>query len=95
MHKLHVDRLKIDKSFIDILEEKPEIVSTIIHVAKGLHLQIIAEGVETKRQVELLQHLGCHEIQGFVYSKPLPIKDYELLLWKKLQLEKDLVLDTE
>lgn len=80
LHKLNVDRLKIDKSFIDISNQRTEIISTIINVANGLNLKVIAEGVETEEQVELLRSLGCNEVQGFFYSKPIPAEEYKTLL---------------
>ncbi|QCJ41888.1 EAL domain-containing protein [Bacillus sp. S3] len=75
-----IDCLKIDQSFIrDILKNHKDaaITSTIIHLGKSLCLEVIAEGVETKKQVEFLSHAGCHKIQGFYYSKPIPIEEVE------------------
>ncbi|MFJ7728874.1 EAL domain-containing protein [Neobacillus sp. NPDC097160] len=75
-----IDVLKIDQSFIrDILADKKDaaITSTIIHLGKSLGLEVIAEGVENKKQVEFLANAGCHKIQGFYYSRPLPVKELE------------------
>lgn len=72
---LPVDRLKIDKSFVqDIVNEKSDltIISTIISMARFLHLEVIAEGVETIFQKEMLQRQYCTQIQGYLISKPLP-----------------------
>ncbi|MBM6619640.1 EAL domain-containing protein [Bacillus suaedaesalsae] len=80
LYKLHVDRLKIDKLFIDICLENAEIVATIIAMAGSLHLKVIAEGVETEEQLRVLKELGCKEVQGFYFSKPLPSDEYEKLL---------------
>lgn len=80
LYKLHVDRLKIDKLFIDICTENSEIVSTIIAMAGSLHLKVIAEGVETEEQLKVLKELGCKEVQGFYFSKPLPNNEFEKLL---------------
>lgn len=75
-----IDVLKIDQSFIrDILADKKDaaITSTIIHLGKSLGLEVIAEGVENKKQVEFLANAGCHKIQGFYYSRPLPVEELE------------------
>ncbi|GGF34352.1 hypothetical protein GCM10010954_36830 [Halobacillus andaensis] len=69
-----VDTLKIDKTFIDELPENPNnaaITNTIITLANSLQLDVIAEGVEKKEQVEYLNAHGCHLIQGYYFSKPL------------------------
>lgn len=71
-----VDKLKIDKSFVDDLEEKQEsraIVQTIIDLAHHLQLDVVAEGVETEAQFEMLRDYGCEEIQGYLVSKPMPV----------------------
>ena len=71
---LPIDRLKIDKSFIsDITQDKGSaaIVKAITQLAHGINLDVIAEGVETPMQVNLINSLGCHEAQGYLYSKPL------------------------
>jgi EAL domain-containing protein (putative c-di-GMP-specific phosphodiesterase class I) len=75
-----IDVLKIDQSFIrDIPFDKKDaaITSTIIHLGKSLGLEVIAEGVESKNQVEFLLDAGCNKIQGYYYSKPLPVKELE------------------
>lgn len=63
----------------DIVEDPDDkaIVKAIINVAKGLGLRTIAEGVETKEQLEFLQENGCDEIQGFHYSKPITADQFE------------------
>ncbi|MBO0962643.1 EAL domain-containing protein [Neobacillus sp. MM2021_6] len=75
-----IDVLKIDQSFIrDILIDQKDaaITTTIIHLGNSLDLEVIAEGVENKDQVEFLANAGCHKIQGFFYSKPLPVEKLE------------------
>ncbi|WP_345993887.1 EAL domain-containing protein [Sulfurimonas sp. HSL-1716] len=82
LKRLPVDKLKIDKSFVDDLpndEEDCAISKAIIALAKSLNLKIVAEGVERKEQKEFLLENGCDLIQGYYYSKPLPKKDVEVL----------------
>jgi diguanylate cyclase (GGDEF)-like protein/PAS domain S-box-containing protein len=77
------DKLKIDKSFIDNLTSEKEdqvIVSATITMAKKLGLKVIAEGVETIEQANLLKIFGCDTIQGYLYSRPLVPNDMEKLL---------------
>jgi len=78
--KFPIDVLKIDQSFIrdiHVDEKDAAITSTIIHLGKSLGLEVIAEGVENEEQVELLSNANCHKIQGFYYSKPLPVDELE------------------
>ncbi|HRA62379.1 MAG TPA: EAL domain-containing protein, partial [Burkholderiaceae bacterium] len=78
--KLPVDTLKIDRSFIVDMTDGPEglaLVSTIIHLAHSLRLKVVAEGVETQEQTRLLRLLKCDEMQGFLFSKPVPGEDFE------------------
>ncbi len=73
--KLPVDTLKIDRSFIIDMTARPEglaLVSTIIDLAHSLKLKVVAEGVETDEQSRLLRLLNCDEMQGFLFSKPVP-----------------------
>jgi diguanylate cyclase (GGDEF)-like protein/PAS domain S-box-containing protein len=73
--KLPVNAVKIDRSFIFTMDELPEsmtIVSTIITLAHSMNFKVVAEGVETEEQAKLLTLLKCDEMQGFLFSKPLP-----------------------
>lgn len=73
--RLPIDALKIDRSFISTITERQddvEIVSAIISMAQALGLSTIAEGVETQPQCDLLRTLGCHQIQGYFISRPVP-----------------------
>lgn len=77
IHRLPIHTLKVDQSFVrDIRsgEDGACIVNAIVAMAKGLQLQIIAEGVETESQLQYLRDLGCHQVQGFFYgpARPLP-----------------------
>ena len=78
--KLPVDTLKIDRSFVIDMTAGPEglaLVSTIIDLAHSLKLKVVAEGVETEEQSRLLRLLSCDEMQGFLFSKPLPSEIFE------------------
>ncbi|WP_019568962.1 bifunctional diguanylate cyclase/phosphodiesterase [Thioalkalivibrio sp. ALMg13-2] len=80
---LPLDTLKIDKSFIDDLthdSRSAQLVDGIIHIAHGLGLQVVAEGVEHEAQRALLQESGCDVIQGYLFSRPLPAEDALALL---------------
>jgi len=75
LRKLPIDELKIDKSFVDEMFEDDaaqKMVQNIIAIGKNFGMHIVAEGVETKEQKELLTTFGCDRFQGFYFSKPLP-----------------------
>ena len=83
LKRLPLDELKIDKSFIkDILHNTYDsfIVETIINMAKNLGHSVIAEGVEMPRQKTLLQRMGCHRFQGYLFSRPVPLPEFEAAL---------------
>lgn len=79
LKKLPVQTLKIDKSFIRDITRGPEdgaIVGAVIAMAGKLKMTVIAEGVETKEQMEHLRSLGCNEMQGYLFSKPIPADEF-------------------
>ncbi|HWM30135.1 MAG TPA: EAL domain-containing protein [Methyloceanibacter sp.] len=81
--QLPVESLKIDRSFIMRMEEDPNamtLVSTIISLAHSLRLKVVAEGVETEGQAKLLSLLRCDEMQGYLFSKPVPPEQLVTLL---------------
>lgn len=83
LHKIPLDRLKIDRSFIKYINSNADhevIVCAIIAMAKQLHLQVIAEGVETVDQLNLLKHYDCGDVQGFYFSEPLDAEKFENFL---------------
>lgn len=76
-------RLKIDRSFVRDIIHNPDdmaIAKIIIDMAHTLKMQVTAEGVEDQEQLALLKSFGCHEMQGFLFSKPVPADQAELLL---------------
>ncbi|MCR4638795.1 bifunctional diguanylate cyclase/phosphodiesterase [Ruminococcus sp.] len=88
---LPIDALKLDMKFIRTICEKPKsarLVGIMIDIARLLEVPVIAEGVETKEQMELLKKLGCDIIQGYYFSKPLPPEEFGTLIEKELK-EKD------
>lgn len=79
LNVMHFDILKLDKSLIDYIgDEKGEkLLYYTIKLAKSLGMEITAEGVEHQEQVVFLQRLKCNDIQGFYFSRPLPLEDYQ------------------
>jgi EAL domain-containing protein (putative c-di-GMP-specific phosphodiesterase class I) len=80
---LPVDSLKIARSFIHHLTTDPQMeiaVSSMLILARAFRLGIVAEGVETQEQFDLLVTLGCKQTQGFLHSPPLPMDRFESLL---------------
>jgi diguanylate cyclase (GGDEF)-like protein/PAS domain S-box-containing protein len=78
--KLPVDTVKVDRSFVVDMTTGPSglsLMSTIISLAHSLNLKVVAEGVETDEQSRLLRLLGCDEMQGFLFSKPVPSEIFE------------------
>ena len=78
--KLPLDVLKIDRSFIVGMTASPQglsLVATIINLAHSLKLTVVAEGVETEEQLRLLRLLGCDEMQGYLFSRPMPSEIFE------------------
>ncbi|WP_244279452.1 sensor domain-containing protein [Leptospira brenneri] len=79
LKKINADVLKIDRSFVidlELNEDDRAICKAIINMAHSLGMEVIAEGVENSVQRDLLHDLGCHMIQGYLYSKPLPAEDF-------------------
>lgn len=79
LKKINADVLKIDRSFVidlELNEDDRAICKAIINMAHSLGMEVIAEGVENHAQRDLLHDLGCHMIQGYLYSKPLPALDF-------------------
>ena len=84
---LEVDAIKLDRAFFssENMENEKEniIIKSVLDMAKALHMTTIAEGVETLGQTRFLQNTTCDLIQGFFFSKPVPIKEFEELMNKE------------
>jgi len=86
LKKLPIDQVKIDKSFVHDISSNPDdavIIQTIIAMTKKMGMSVIAEGVETELQRELLESSDCLFFQGYLFSKPVPIEEFEILLTAK------------
>jgi len=81
LKQIPFDTLKIDKSFINDLSNKKDqsFVNMIVTIADELGLEVVAEGVEDMTQLKYLQQMKCSQYQGFICSKPLPVKEFETL----------------
>jgi EAL domain-containing protein (putative c-di-GMP-specific phosphodiesterase class I) len=80
---LPLDQIKIDQSFVRDIATDPNdavMVKTIIGMAQNFRLNVIAEGVETEEQLAFLKNNGCMAYQGYLFSKPVPIEEFEKLL---------------
>ena len=87
---LPIDVLKIDKTFVNDVTQNPDdaaLVTAVITLAHNLRLKVVAEGVETDEQLNLLRLLRCDEWQGYLFSKPLPVAAFELLLGERLVMQ--------
>ena len=84
-----IDVLKMDMKFVRNIEQSETdmlLVKLIIDIARYLNLEVVAEGVETDKQLSLLQDAGCNLVQGFYFSKPLPPEEFEKLIEKELEI---------
>jgi EAL domain-containing protein (putative c-di-GMP-specific phosphodiesterase class I) len=83
LNRMPLDQLKIDQSFVRNVLGSPNdaaIARTIIALAQSLHLEVIAEGVETAAQRDFLAAAGCRAYQGYYFSRPLPLLAFDALL---------------
>lgn len=77
---IRIDVLKIDKKIFDDLEQSKRariIIESIVQMCKKLQIKTVAEGIETKKQVEFLKQIGCDVIQGYYFAKPMPVEEFE------------------
>ena len=90
LQRLPFDTVKIDRSFVKELGasgESLEIVKTIVDLARSLQMEVVAEGVETKDQLEYLEDLSCEVVQGFYFSKPITGERTQLLMKERADLQ--------
>jgi diguanylate cyclase len=83
LRRFPIDKLKIDRCFVEQMTRRPEdasIVQAIISLAHSLHLKVIAEGVETAEQLQLLSELGCDQYQGYYFSRAVPSAQFVTLI---------------
>jgi diguanylate cyclase (GGDEF)-like protein len=83
LRRFPLDKLKIDQSFVRNLstdEHDATIAHTVILLGQSLKLTVIAEGVETREQIDILRRLGCQEMQGYYFSRPVPATDINVIL---------------
>jgi len=88
LYRLPVDTLKIDRSFVQLMLADPdslEIIRSILLLARGLGMNVVAEGPETAAQVQQLQALGCEYSQGYFFAEPMPAEDAGQLLARRWQ----------
>ena len=82
--RLPVDTVKIDRSFVSMLGASPEtvaLVSNMIQLSHALDFSVVAEGVETEAEADLLRARGCDELQGYLLGRPLALRDFATLVW--------------
>ena len=80
LSSLPFDGLKMDGQFIQeslATERSSKLIRSIIDLARSINIHIVAEGVETKKQLNLLEEMDCHNVQGFYFTHPLPSKEYK------------------
>ena len=82
LNELSIDLLKLDKSFIDKIDEENSkmLVDGVIDISHRLGLEVVAEGVENKEQLDILKELSCDYIQGYYFYRPMSKKDIEMVL---------------
>ena len=91
LKRMPLSCLKIDQSFVAGLPDDAQdrsIVSAILAMAYGLGLRVTAEGVETLQQAQMLKQMGCHTLQGYFYSKPVPASTIDALLAQDMQRQR-------
>ena len=86
LKRFPIDTLKIDQSFVSdatASKDDQEIIKTIIVMAQNLNMSTVAEGVETKEQLDFLAHQGCNIMQGYYFGRPMPAKKFEKILQQR------------
>ncbi len=88
LRRFPIDELKIDRSFVNDIHTNPDdaaIAGAIVAMAKSLSLLVVAEGVENKEQADMLANLGCHQVQGYYYARPLTVAAFAERLMEQYQ----------
>jgi EAL domain-containing protein (putative c-di-GMP-specific phosphodiesterase class I) len=83
LRRFAFDKIKIDRSFLESMEATGEsaiLVHSIVHLGRALGLTVTAEGVETAEQHRFLQALGCHQLQGYLFSMPVAAAEIDRML---------------
>jgi diguanylate cyclase len=83
LRRFAFDKIKIDRSFLESMEATGEsaiLIHSIVHLGRALGLTVTAEGVETPEQHRFLQALGCHQLQGYLFSRPVPAEEIDRLM---------------
>jgi EAL domain-containing protein (putative c-di-GMP-specific phosphodiesterase class I) len=83
LRRFAFDKIKIDRSFLESMETTGEsaiLVHSVVHLGRALGLTVTAEGVETTEQQRFLQAVGCHQLQGYLFCKPVPAQKIDELL---------------
>lgn len=79
LREFDVDVLKLDRTFLGDLSNKKarDIISTLMELARKLNIEVVAEGIEVQSQIDYLRSVRCNQVQGYFFSKPLPIDAFE------------------
>lgn len=91
LRRFSFDKIKIDRSFLEAMETTGEsaiLVHSVVHLGRALGLIVCAEGIETEEQHRFLQAVGCHELQGYLFSKPVPAAQIDELLARAVPFAK-------
>jgi EAL domain-containing protein (putative c-di-GMP-specific phosphodiesterase class I) len=94
LKRFPIDYLKIDKQLIDTITSVPKdarVVRAIIAMAKAFKIYSVAEGAETKEQVELLRRIGCNSVQGYYFGKPVSANEFEQKYFEELEVDEEIV----
>lgn len=89
---MELDYLKVDMKFLDSNEfngRGEKVLTSVIRMAKWLHIPAIVEGVETEKQVDFLKCIGCEYAQGYYFAKPMPVEEYEKFVAEERKKEED------
>jgi EAL domain-containing protein (putative c-di-GMP-specific phosphodiesterase class I) len=92
LSEMPIDVLKMDMKFVRNIEKSEtdrRLVSLILDIARYLKVSVVAEGVETEKQLEILREGKCDLVQGYYFSRPLPSEDFEKLIEKEIAIERN------